>query len=186
MARQKPIDRSEVQELRDAGLTLTEIARALGISLRTLQRRAKEDSAFAAALAGRPGPGWPKGRRRRGARSSQRHGYHGLKATLERLGSRALDPDTEVGRSLSEWREGLVADLGGEEELSTQQRTLIDVLAREKLLLQSIDAWLLQQDKLVNASLRAVYPVVQQRTELANAFSRRLVLLGLDREPWSS
>ncbi len=90
-----------------------------------------------------------------------------------------------MGRSLSEWREGLIEDLGGEEELSAQQRALIEVLAREKLLLQSIDAWLLQQDKLVNASLRAIYPVVQQRTELANAFSRRLALLGLEREPWS-
>ena len=185
MARPKPIDRGAVKELREAGHTREEIARILGISVRTLQRRAPKDATLRAALAGRPGPGWPRGRRRRGARARQRHGHHARRATLDELATRVFDPETPVGRALIEWREAVIADLGGEGELSIQQRSLIDVLAREKLLLQRIDAWLLEQPRIVNGSQRAVYPVVEERTRLANAFAKRLRLLGLKRSLWA-
>ena len=94
--------------------------------------------------------GWPKGKRRYGVTRSQQHGLHRLRETYDKLGSRAIDPSSEVGKVLAEWKAGLVQDLGGEENLSTQQLALVDVCVRDRLLLESIDAWLFGQPKLIN------------------------------------
>lgn len=125
--------------------------------------------------------GWPKGKRRQGPTRSQPHGLHTLKTTLQRLGSRALDPDTEVGRELAAWRASLIADLGGEENLTTAEHALVDLAVRDRLLLDSVDAWLLSEPKLVNGRKKSVYPAVAQRMKLAEGFTRRLQTLGLQR-----
>lgn len=125
--------------------------------------------------------GWPKGKHRQGPTHPHPHGLHKLKHTLEELGSRALDPNSPVGRELAAWRAALVADLGGEENLSTQQLALVDLAVRDFLLLQSVDGWLFEQPKLVNARKRAVFPVVVERTKLADGLTRRLQALGLQR-----
>lgn len=125
--------------------------------------------------------GWPNGKRRYGPAASKRSGFHELKTTLERLGSRALDPDTEVGRALAAWRAALVADLGGEENLSTQELALVDLAVRDLLLIQSVDGWIFQQPRVINARKKAVYPVVVERMKLAEGFTRRLTALGLAR-----
>ena len=125
--------------------------------------------------------GWPKGKRRQGPTRSQQHGYHKLKTTLQTLGSRALEPDTEVGQELAAWRASLIADLGGEENLTTAERALVDIAVRDRLLLDSVDAWLLSEPRLVNGRKKSVYPAVAQRMKLAEGFSRRLQTLGLHR-----
>ena len=51
--------------------------------------------------------------------------------------------------SLASWRPRAVLSLAS----WRVAQALIDILSREKLLLQSIDAWLLQQDKLVNGRI---------------------------------
>jgi hypothetical protein len=48
-------------------------------------------------------------------------------------------------------------------------------------MLDSLDAWLVAQPSLVNARKRSVYPVVLQRQALADALTRHLQALGLDR-----
>jgi hypothetical protein len=75
----------------------------------------------------------------------------------------------------------LLADLGGEGALSTQQRALVDVIVRQKLLLESVDAWLLVQPSLVNGRKRALLPVVRERQGLADSLARYLAQLGLER-----
>ena len=70
--------------------------------------------------------GRPKGKRRYGVTRSQQHGLHRLRETYDKLGSRAIDPSSEVGRVLAEWKAGLVRDLGGEENLSTSGSTLTE------------------------------------------------------------
>jgi hypothetical protein len=125
--------------------------------------------------------GWPKGKRRQGPTRSKRHGFHELKTVLERLGSRALDPDTEVGRALAAWREALIEDLGGEGRLSVQELALVELAVRDRVLLESVDAWLFSQPKLVNGKKQAVFPAVVERMKLAEGFTRRLQALGLAR-----
>ena len=121
--------------------------------------------------------GWPKGR----PRPNQRHNLKTLKRAVKVLGSRTLDRRTSVGRALATWKDDLVADLGGDEAVSTQQHALVELAVRSKLMLDSIDAWLLVQPSLVNKRKRALLPVVRERTQLADALARYLSALGLER-----
>lgn len=127
--------------------------------------------------------GWPKGKRRQGPTASKRHGLHQLRRSLDELGSRGslLDESTAVGRELARWRTALVEDLGGEENISTQESALVDLAVRDRLLLESVDAWLLAQPKLVNGRKLALYPALRERMTIAEGYARRLQALGLRR-----
>jgi hypothetical protein len=68
----------------------------------------------------------PKRKRRRidgrTRRPNLKHGLYTLKTAVTALGSRALPSlRTALGRELREWRSALIADLGGEDSISTQQ-----------------------------------------------------------------
>jgi hypothetical protein len=52
---------------------------------------------------------------------------------------------------------------------------------KTKLLLDSIDSWLLVQPSLINKRKKALLPVVRERTQIADALARYLAQLGLDR-----
>src|SRR5262245_15530272 len=85
---------------------------------------------------GKPGRSGPP------ANSNARtHGIHTLKRAVVTLGSRSIDRRTSVGRALAEWRRDLIADLGGPEQLSKQREALVDLCVREKLMLDTIDAF---------------------------------------------
>lgn len=73
----------------------------------------------------------------------------------------------------------LIADLGG--DVSTQEAAIIDLAVKSKLLLDSIDTWLLVQPSLVNARKRTLLPVVKERQALADGLARYLSQLGLER-----
>jgi hypothetical protein len=75
----------------------------------------------------------------------------------------------------------LVQDLGGEDQISTQQAALIELAVRSKLMLDTIDNWILSQDGLVNKSKKTLLPVVVQRQQLADGLARYLKDLGLQR-----
>ncbi len=115
-------------------------------------------------------------------RSSAKHGLTTLKRAVRDLGGRVIDKRTALGRALAGWRAALVRDLGGIEGLSTQQLALIDLAIRTKLMLDSIDAWLLAQPTLINRRKRSLLPVVRERLQLADALARYLTQLGLDRQ----
>ena len=118
---------------------------------------------------------------RRKPREYSKHGLVTLKQAVKGLGRRVIDRRTTLGRSLAKWRADLVEDLGGEENISTQRSALIDLAVKSKLLLDSIDAWLLIQPSLVNARKRTLIPVVLQRQTLADGLARYLSQLGLER-----
>ncbi|SRR5258706_12422494 len=109
-----------------------------------------------------------------------RHGLATLKAGVSRLGSRAIDGRCRVGRALTQWRRELIADLGGEENISAQQRTLVDLASTSKLLLGSIDAWLLTQPTLFTRN-KTLLPVIRERQIIADGLARYLAQLGLER-----
>jgi hypothetical protein len=47
--------------------------------------------------------------------------------------------------------------------------------------LESVDAWLLAQERLVDGRRRTLIPALQQRATLAATLERQLAALGLDR-----
>jgi hypothetical protein len=57
------------------------------------------------------------------------------------------------------WRGELLRDLGGAEQLSTQQLALVDISMRTKLLLDSVDAWLLRHPSIIDKRRRQLFPV---------------------------
>jgi hypothetical protein len=134
-------------------------------------------------------------KRARGAQvgnvNGQKHGFSVLKRAVNGLGNRVIDRRTATGKALAKWRTDLLTDLGGETEISTQQSALIDLCVRSKLLLDSIDTWLLVQPSLVNSRKKSLLPVVRERQQLADGLAKYLAMLGLrriakelDRAPW--
>jgi hypothetical protein len=110
-----------------------------------------------------------------------KHGLTVLKAAVKGLGGRLIDRRTTLGKALAAWRSDLVADLGGAESVSTQQAAIIDLAVRTKLMLDSIDAWVLTQPALVDKRKRALLPAVKERQQLADSLARYLTTLGLGR-----
>jgi len=104
-----------------------------------------------------------------------------LKRAVRAFGIRMIDRRTALGKTLTRWRAELIADLGGTDAISTQQAALVELAVTSKLLLDSVDAWLLTQPSLVNRRTRALLPVVRERTQLADSLARYLIALGLDR-----
>jgi hypothetical protein len=117
----------------------------------------------------------PKGNKYR-----QTHGLISLKKAVNTLGNRALDQRTKTGKALAQWRADLIRDLGG--DVSTQQDAIISLAVKTKLLLDSIDVWLLEQPTLIIKRKKAIIPAVIQRQQLADALSRYMGQLGLERK----
>jgi hypothetical protein len=112
---------------------------------------------------------------------------HGL-TVLKRLmgdevdqGMPVIDKRTRLGRELLAWRAQIETDLGGASELSAQKQALLDITMRTKLLLDTVDHWLIQQPSLIDKRKRQLYPAVVQRQTLADALARYLGTLGLAR-----
>src|SRR2546427_12682629 len=76
--------------------------------------------------------------------SYMQSGVYALENAVVKLGSRALPTRrTALGRVLHEWRVALIVDLGGDETITTQQRALVELAVRTKLLVDSVDAFVL-------------------------------------------
>jgi len=109
------------------------------------------------------------------------HSTKTLKQAVKVLGTRAIDRRTTVGKALAAWRADLLADLGGIESVSTQELALVEEAVKTKLILDSVDAWLLQQPTLINKRVRGVLPAVRERQALVSTLRGLLGDLGLKR-----
>lgn len=116
-----------------------------------------------------------------GRPKGSRHGLNAVMAKVKLRGLAAIDKRTAAARALLEWREQLIADLGGPESISAARMALIDTVARTKVLLDAIDFWLLGQPEIIRRKRKTLIPVVTQRLALADNLARTLNMLGLDR-----
>jgi len=103
-----------------------------------------------------------------------------MRQAVNELGRRAIDKRTRTGKALAAWRKELIADMGGDDNVSTQQKTIIDLIVKQKLLLDTVDAWLLTRP-LIDRPSKSLIPVVRERQTLADALARYLGQLGLER-----
>ncbi len=114
--------------------------------------------------------------------NAMKHGYYSMKSAIRVLGKRTIDQRTTLGKALAKWRTDLIEDLGGRDAISTQMEALVDLAVKSKLILDSIDCWLLTQPSLVNARKRSLLPAVKERQQLADGLARYLTQLGLERK----
>ncbi len=110
-----------------------------------------------------------------------KHGLTAMKSALSKPGARAIDRRTKIGKALLQWRNELNEDPGGVDAVTTQQLAIVELTVMSKLMLDSIDAWLLKQPSLVNARKKSLLPVVRERQQLADSLARYMGQLGLER-----
>ena len=103
-----------------------------------------------------------------------------LIAATTKLGSRAIDGRSSLFYAVKKWRRELVNDLGGEGNISTQQSALIVLLIKSKLLLDSIDAWLLTWPTLINKRKKSLFASRPPAPDLSRWVARSLAQLGLE------
>jgi hypothetical protein len=125
---------------------------------------------------GRPGRSGPPGNS-----NAAKHHLHTVRTDKKALVTRALDGRTDEGRFVAGKRADLVADLGGEDNLSTQERALVDESVFLMLQLAHINAWLAKQPALVNKRTKALHPVVRERLSLVTTLRAILTDIGLKR-----
>jgi hypothetical protein len=106
-------------------------------------------------------------------------GYWAAKKALQRFSTHVIDGRSRVAKALDAFRDELVADLGGPENVSRQQYTIINLALKTNLLLESVDAYILKMDSLVHKRRRALYPIVRERQNLADSLARYMQMLGL-------
>jgi hypothetical protein len=105
-----------------------------------------------------------------------------LKHRLLVKGMGAVDGRSQAAKAVKEWRSALVADLGGEGNISAQRMVLIDAACRTRLLLDHVDAFIMALPSIVNKSRRSCFPIIGQRMTLEAALMRSLAALGLERQ----
>ena len=118
--------------------------------------------------------------RRKRTNSAETHGLHAAQRFMAEYGTRALDQRTRAARDLMTWRDAIVTDLGGEENVSAQRHALLDLAVKTKLLLDGLDVWLLNQETLVSEKGKAA-DMLHVRMRLSDSLAKYLEKLGLER-----
>jgi len=103
-----------------------------------------------------------------------------MKRAIAKLGARAIPGNTKLGYALRIWQRDLIADLGGETNVSVQQRTIVECAATTRLMIGSLDAWITSQPTLMTRN-KTLIPVILQRQQLVDSLTRMLSQLGLER-----
>jgi hypothetical protein len=76
------------------------------------------------------------------------------------------------------YRAELLSSLGGTGNVSAQELSLIDLCAKDWMILQAIDGYLFEAG-FYNKRKRTAYPLTIQRQTIADGLTRRLLALGL-------
>lgn len=118
-------------------------------------------------------------KRRRG---ETRAGLRAIKSKIELRGLAAIDLRSNAARALERWRVELTEALGGEESISPQKATLVDLACRSRLLLDHADAFILAMPTCINKRKKSMFPLVMQRMQIAESLQKTLERLGIERQ----
>ena len=109
------------------------------------------------------------------------HGLNTAKRVVKALNTKPLDRRTMAGRQAAQFKEGIVADLGG--SVTEGQLAVIEMACKTRFLLDFVDSFLMALGPgMINKRSRSAYPILQQRNTLADTLLRQLTTLGLERK----
>ena len=114
--------------------------------------------------------------------TSTKHGLTTLKRAIKALGSRVLDQRTTLAKELAEECRELVNALGGETEVSPQERSIIEMIAQKRVRRRIASQWaLLNRDRLFNRKKMKLAPICLELEQLEDSEAKLLDKLGLKR-----
>lgn len=109
------------------------------------------------------------------------HGVYQATRILNELGIGALDGRTRIAREVAEWRDALVADLGGEQAVSTQQLGVVEQACRIRVIIDVMDSWLFGGDGRILNEKGRPHDLLATRRRYASVLLDILRALGLER-----
>lgn len=111
-----------------------------------------------------------------------KHGLGTLKRAVKELGSRAIDGRTSLAKELADECRELVNALGGEAEVTPQERAIIEMIAQKRVRRKIAAQWaLLNRDRLFNRKKMKLAPIALELEQLEESEARLLDKLGLKR-----
>jgi hypothetical protein len=117
-----------------------------------------------------------------GPRPYAKHGLLTLKRAIKELGHRAIDGRTSLAKALESEQRELVQALGGESEVSPQEKAIVQMIAMKRIRRRIASQWaLLNPDKLFDRRKRAMAPLALQLEQLEESEAKLLDKLGLKR-----
>ena len=81
---------------------------------------------------------------------------------------------------MAQHRGDLIASLGGRDGLSEQELPIVELVSKDLLLLESIDAYLFTVG-VFNKKRKQAYPLLASRMQVSDSIVRKLQALGLQR-----
>jgi hypothetical protein len=123
-------------------------------------------------------PGAPKGNG-----NSVKMGLWPLKQALSPAGLKTIDKRSKPFRDFLAIRESIIAELGGPDVVTRQQEIAVDVLSRQIMFLDCVDAWVMAQPTVLvgRGRRKELLPVFAQRDKMVARIAGLLALVGLER-----
>lgn len=111
------------------------------------------------------------------------HGYYSTKTKLRLRSFDELDKRKRTVRQLLAVRDDLISELGGTDHVTTQQRIIIENVARDVALRDTIDAYIFGLDSILKGygKSKVAVPILKERDAVVKRLLAALTALGLER-----
>jgi hypothetical protein len=114
-------------------------------------------------------------------RQYRKSGYYRTLKRLRGRGISGIDRRTGPGKDALSFRDEAVIDLGGNSNLTSTKKALLDIATMERYLFRFGVEYILSLNAPVNKRKRAFFPIVKDIVSLGDSLTRHLVVLGLER-----
>jgi hypothetical protein len=111
-----------------------------------------------------------------------KHGHTLLKRAARELGKKVLDQRTRQAKQLASIQRGLITALGGDSEVSPQERILVELIANKIQRWKPVAVWAQENtEKLLNRRNKTMVPVEKELDRMENSIAQNLEKIGLGR-----
>lgn len=89
----------------------------------------------------------------------------------------------DVGQIIEDWREAIIDDLGGDDEVTAMQRIVVDAAIRTQVILDVLDQYILNpsDQKIIDVKNGSAHFIIIQRKMYSDSLVRYMQVLGLQR-----